>query len=113
MADFNFENELEELLFEFKDLLVAKNTDYSGDIEDNPFANFQFTADAIGIFVEDAIFYEIAKKYKRAANLHKTPSSALQNESYEDAIKDMLGGCLLMLLYQRFKDQPSIEVDKE
>jgi hypothetical protein len=107
-SPFDFAEELQLLAEEIVDLLIRKNTDYSGDLEGSPFANFIFTAEAIGMKTEDSIFYEIAKKYKRAVNLLKSPQSAVKEESLEDAIRDIIGSGILFLLYKKSEKYSAI-----
>lgn len=77
----------------------AKNNDYAGSKGDNPFANFQ-RVEAMGVCsVEQGFLVRIVDKVSRLSTFAADGKLAVKNESYEDAILDILNYCVLMSAY--------------
>lgn len=80
-------------------IMQAKNNDYAGSKGDDPFANFR-RVDAMGICsVEQGFLVRIVDKVSRLSTFAQDGKLAVKNESYEDAILDILNYCVLMSAY--------------
>jgi len=81
------------------EIMRAKNNDYAGSKGDNPFANFQ-RVEAMGVCsVEQGFLVRIVDKVSRLSTFAADGKLAVKNESYEDAILDILNYCVLMSAY--------------
>lgn len=77
-------------------IIQKKNDDYSQ--ENNPFANFEFTASASGIKTEQVFLMQIANKLARMRECLNKPILVL-DETLTDTLQDMLNYCVLMAGY--------------
>jgi hypothetical protein len=81
------------------EIMRAKNNDYAGSKGDNPFANFQ-RVEAMGVCsVEQGFLVRIVDKVSRLSTFAADGKLAVKNESYEDAILDIMNYCVLMSAY--------------
>ncbi len=93
-----------EKLFEFTkkfykdafEIMQKKNADYSQ--EDNPYSNFEFTADASGVKVEQVFLMQIADKMARMRECFDKPLVVL-DESLIDTLRDTINFCALCASY--------------
>lgn len=84
-------------------IMQAKNNDYAGSKGDNPFANFQ-RCEAMGICsAEQGFLVRIVDKVSRLSTFAQDGKLAVTNESYEDAILDIMNYCVLMSAYIKGK----------
>lgn len=89
------------------EIMRAKNNDYAGSKGDDPFANFR-RVDAMGVCsVEQGFLVRIVDKVSRLSTFAKDGKLAVENESYEDAILDIMNYCVLMSAYIKSKTKPS------
>ena len=77
-------------------IMQNKNDDYSQ--EDNPFSNFEFTAEASNVKVEQVFLMQLADKMARLRECFDKPVSVL-DESLEDTLRDMANFCALCAGY--------------
>lgn len=87
------------------DIMKAKNNDYAGSKGDDPFANFR-RVEAMGVCsVEQGFLVRIVDKVSRLSTFAQDGKLAVRNESYEDAILDIMNYCVLMSAYVSEKQQ--------
>lgn len=101
---------LPELLAQFdeiqsgmRSLIIAKNSDYTGNAEDR-FANLTLieTVSRGAITAEMGVLVRMTDKLSRAMTLMSSTSDPRVQESIEDTIKDMSNyGILLIMLHRR------------
>ncbi len=84
-------------------IIQKKNDDYSQ--ENNPFANFEFTAEASGIKTEQVFLMQIANKLARMRECLDKPLSVL-DETLIDTLQDMMNYCVLLAGYLKKKEKP-------
>ena len=77
-------------------IIQKKNNDYSQ--EKNPFANFEFTAEASGITTERVFLMQIANKLARMRECLDKPILVL-DETLTDTLQDMINYCVLLAGY--------------
>ncbi len=102
-----------EKLFEFTQQLYSdafevmrkKNADYSQ--EDNPYSNFEFTAEASGVKVEQVFLMQIADKMARMRECFGKPVVVL-DESLIDTLRDTINFCALCAGYINKKEPNSV-----
>lgn len=81
------------------DIMKAKNNDYAGSGGGDPFANFR-RVEAMGVCsVEQGFLVRIVDKVSRLSTFAQDGKLAVKNESYEDAILDIMNYCVLMSAY--------------
>lgn len=86
-------------------IMQAKNNDYAGSKGDNPFANFQ-RCEAMGICsAEQGFLVRICDKLSRLSTFAQDGKLIVKNESYEDAILDIMNYCVLMSAYVKGKEK--------
>ena len=86
-------------------IMKAKNNDYAGSKGDTPFANFQ-RCEAMGVCsVEQGFLVRIVDKVSRLSTFAADGKLAVKNETYEDAILDILNYCVLMSAYVKDKTE--------
>lgn len=86
------------------EIMKAKNNDYAGSKGDNPFANFQ-RCEGMGICsAEQGFLVRIVDKVSRLSTFANDGKLAVHNESYEDAILDIINYCVLMSAYVKDKN---------
>ena len=87
------------------DIMKAKNNDYAGSGGGSPFANFQ-RVEAMGVCsVEQGFLVRIVDKVSRLSTFAQDGKLAVKNESYEDAILDIMNYCVLMSAYVKDKQE--------
>ena len=85
-------------------IMEKKNHDYAGQDGDNPFANFTRT-EAMGIATTEAGFLcRITDKVSRLSTFANAGELKVDNESYYDAILDIINYCVLFHGYVSTKD---------
>lgn len=85
-------------------IMRAKNNDYAGSKGDNPFANFQ-RCESMGVCsAEQGFLVRIVDKVSRLSTFANDGKLAVKNESYEDAILDIMNYCVLMSAYVKSKE---------
>lgn len=83
----------------FKEALIistAKNKDYAD--HDNPFKNFNLSAQVVGISIPKGIMVRIMDKMTRISNLLER-ENVIKDEKIEDTIKDAMNYLNIMLTY--------------
>jgi hypothetical protein len=86
------------------DIMKKKNNDYAGTNGDNPFANFTRT-EAMGIASTEAGFLcRITDKVSRLSTFASAGELKVDNESYYDAILDIINYCILFHGYVSSKE---------
>ena len=86
-------------------IMKAKNNDYAGSKGDDPFANFR-RVEAMGVCsVEQGFLVRIVDKVSRLSTFAKDGKLMVPNESYEDAILDIMNYCVLMSAYVSDKQE--------
>lgn len=93
----------EQLEQNFKDCLListAKNSDYAD--KDNPFKNFNLSANVVGITVEKGIMIRLMDKMTRISNLLER-ENVVKDEKIEDTIKDAMNYLNILLTYLQQK----------
>ncbi|MDI1472988.1 nucleotide modification associated domain-containing protein [Thermodesulfovibrio sp. 1176] len=93
-------NLLHEMIYQVKELLIKKNTDYGNSY-------FELRKE----FGKVAFLVRIADKLARLKTLVK--QQAQVEESEEDTIKDIIGYCLLELYYKQYYGGESNGMDKD
>ena len=77
------------------EIMEKKNHDYAGKGGENPFANFTRT-EAMGVASTEAGFLvRIVDKVSRLSTFASSGELKVDNESYEDAILDIINYCIL------------------
>jgi hypothetical protein len=77
------------------EIMEKKNHDYAGKGGENPFANFTRT-EAMGVTSTEAGFLvRIVDKVSRLSTFASAGELKVENESYEDAILDIINYCIL------------------
>ena len=85
-------------------IMQAKNNDYAGSKGDNPFANFQ-RCESMGVCsVEQGFLVRSVDKVSRLSTFAADGKLMVPNESYEDAILDIMNYCVLMSAYVKDKN---------
>ena len=81
---------------EAKELMKKKNHDYSGKVGDKPFANFERT-EAMGICsTESGVLVRMVDKISRLSTFIDSGELKVDNETYHDAIVDIINYCILL-----------------
>ena len=81
---------------EAKELMKKKNHDYAGSGGDSPFANFERT-EAMGICSTEAgVFVRMVDKISRLSTFVEAGELKVDNETYHDAIVDIVYYCILL-----------------
>ena len=85
-------------------IMEKKNHDYAGKGGENPFANFTRT-EAMGICsTEQGFLTRITDKVSRLSTFASVGELKVDNESYEDAILDIINYCILFHGYVSSKE---------
>ena len=92
-----------------KDIMVRKNHDYAGSGGDNPFANFTRTEDMGICSAEQGFLVRMTDKMSRLSTFAQCGELKVENESYQDAILDIINYCILLSGYlkQKTEDIPT------
>ena len=100
-----------DLSYRALEIMKAKNNDYAGSKGDDPFANFRRVADMGVCSVEQGFLVRIVDKVYRLSTFAQDGRLAVENESYEDAILDIMNYCVLMSAY--VSDKQNREKNRE
>ena len=88
-----------------KDIMKAKNHDYAGEKGDSPFANFERT-EAMGVCsTEQGFLVRVVDKVSRLSTFCQAGQLKVDNESYEDAILDIINYMVLFSGYLKEKEE--------
>ena len=86
------------------DLMKKKNHDYAGNSGETPFANFE-RCEAMGICsTESGFLVRLTDKLSRLSTFASDGKLLVDNESYNDAIIDIINYCILFSAYVKSKD---------
>ena len=95
----------EELCKIALDIMRKKNHDYAGNSGETPFANFE-RCEAMGICSTEAGFLvRLTDKLSRLSTFANAGRLTVDNESYEDAILDIINYCILFSAYVKSRDE--------
>ena len=87
------------------ELMKKKNHDYAGNSGETPFANFE-RCEAMGICSTEAGFLvRLTDMLSRLSTFASAGKLTVDNESYEDAIIDIINYCVLFSAYNKGKTQ--------
>ena len=101
-----------EELFEFHralcaealEIMIKKNNDYAGADGETPFANFERT-ETMGICsTEQSFLVRMTDKMSRLSTFVNTGELKVTNESYKDAVLDLINYITLFAAYVDSKD---------
>lgn len=84
------------------DLILNKNADYTGNSE-NPFSNFEFSAELAGTTIEQGILTRMADKIARLKSFLKQGTLKVQDEKIEDTMLDLANYSLILAAYIKDK----------
>jgi hypothetical protein len=85
-----------ELCEKAKAIMVNKNHDYTGNQGNSPFANFE-RCEAMGLCsTEVGLLVRVTDKVSRLSTFANCGKLKVENESYEDAILDIINYCILL-----------------
>jgi|TARA_R100001594_G_scaffold50794_1_gene84111 hypothetical protein len=88
-----------------KEIMKKKNHDYAGKGGDQPFANFERT-EAMGICsTEKGFLVRVIDKVSRLSTFVDAGELKVDNESYEDAILDIVNYMILLSGYLKGKNE--------
>lgn len=94
----------DEICGEALELMKKKNHDYAGNSGETPFANFE-RCEAMGICSTEAGFLvRLTDKLSRLSTFSHSGKLVVQNESYNDAIIDIINYCVLFSAYVKSKN---------
>ena len=94
----------EEICKAALDIMRKKNHDYTGNSGQTPFANFE-RCEAMGICSTEAGFLvRLTDKLSRLSTFASAGRLTVDNESYEDAIIDIINYCVLFSGYVKGKN---------
>lgn len=89
-------------------IMRMKNNDYAGSGGEEPFANFQ-RCESMGVCsAERGFLVRIIDKVSRLSTFVNDGKLAVKNESYEDAILDIMNYCVLMSAYVKSKESGQV-----
>ncbi len=87
------------------EIMEKKNHDYAGESGDTPFANFSRT-EAMGVCsTEQGFLVRVVDKVSRLSTFCQTGNLKVDNESYEDAILDIVNYMVLFSGYLKEKEE--------
>lgn len=99
----------DECTAKMKSLCTAKNADYAGPQEENPFANFCLVETAYQVTsTEVGLFTRLSDKFARVASFVKVGFLRVSDESVEDTLLDIANYCILFAGYLRSKREPGL-----
>ena len=88
-------------------IMEKKNHDYAGESGDTPFANFSRT-EAMGVCsTEQGFLVRVIDKVSRLSTFVESGKLKVENESYNDAIVDIINYMVLFSGYISSKDETS------
>jgi hypothetical protein len=86
------------------ELMKKKNHDYAGNSGMTPFANFE-RCEAMGICTtESGFLVRLTDKLSRLSTFANSGKLVVDNESYNDAIVDIINYCVLFSAYVKSKN---------
>ena len=86
-------------------IMEKKNHDYAGESGDTPFANFSRT-EAMGVCsTEQGFLVRVVDKVSRLSTFCSAGKLKVDNESYEDAILDIINYMVLFSGYLKEKEE--------
>jgi len=86
-----------------RELMKKKNHDYAGESGETPFANFSRT-EAMGVCsTEQGFLVRVVDKVSRLSTFVSAGELKVENESYEDAIVDIINYMVLLSGYIKDK----------
>jgi hypothetical protein len=86
-------------------IMEKKNHDYAGESGDTPFANFSRT-EAMGVCsTEQGFLVRVVDKVSRLSTFCQAGTLKVDNESYEDAILDIINYMILFSGYLKEKEE--------
>jgi hypothetical protein len=87
------------------ELMKKKNHDYAGNSGETPFANFE-RCEALGICSTEAGFLvRLTDKLSRLSTFTNAGTLTVDNESYDDAIIDIINYCVLFSAFVKGKQE--------
>ena len=88
-----------------KEIMKAKNHDYAGEKGDSPFANFERT-EAMGVCTtEQGFLVRVIDKVSRLSTFVEAGKLKVENESYNDAVLDIINYMVLFSGFVSSKEQ--------
>jgi len=85
--------------------MKKKNHDYAGESGETPFANFERT-EAMGVCsTEQGFLVRVIDKVSRLSTFASAGKLEVDNESYEDAIVDIINYMVLLSAYLKDKNE--------
>lgn len=85
-------------------IMMKKNNDYAGS-GTTPFANFE-RCEAMGVCsTEQGFLVRIIDKVSRLSTFAKDGKLIVENESYNDAVLDIINYCILFSAYVKSKSE--------
>jgi len=99
----------EELTTKARNLMKKKNADYAGNDGLEPFANFT-RVEAMGICTtEQGFLVRMTDKMSRLSSFVESGKLAVENESFEDTLVDIVNYSVLMYAYIHGKNTESAQ----
>jgi len=95
MTTQEYNKQLERNFKEALAIAVAKNKDYAD--QDNPFKNFELSAQVAGISPEKGIVIRMMDKMTRISNLLER-DNVIKDEKIEDTLKDLMNYANILLV---------------
>ncbi|MBR52266.1 hypothetical protein CMK19_00680 [Candidatus Poribacteria bacterium] len=93
----------QEICQQALEIMKQKNHDYTGR-DDNPFSNFT-RSEAMGICTtEQGFLVRICDKLSRLSTFANIGELKVDNESYQDAVLDIINYCILFYAYSSSKE---------
>ncbi len=88
-----------------KELMKAKNHDYAGNSGETPFANFE-RCEAMGVCTtEQGFLVRVIDKVSRLSTFIEAGKLKVENESYSDAVVDIINYMILFSGFISDKDK--------
>ena len=88
-----------------KDIMKKKNHDYAGKGGETPFANFE-RCEAMGICsTEQGFLVRVVDKVSRLSTFVEAGELKVDNESYEDAVLDIINYMILLSGFLKEKNE--------
>lgn len=96
-------NIFDKITTECKQIMIAKNSDYTGKDGNQPFANFE-RCEYLGLCdTKIGMMVRMSDKFCRLCTYTKTGKLMVPGEGFEDAIKDMIN--YLILFYAKLEEE--------
>ena len=94
----------DKICSEAKELMKKKNHDYAGKEGDQPFANFERTESMGVCSTEQGFLVRVVDKVSRLSTFCSAGELKVDNESYEDAVLDIINYMVLFSGYLKDKN---------